>query len=644
MKLSFKNILPILLIFTLLILFAGCAVIPDDQPGYTPGTITGIIAAPCCTTSADPVTEPQGVSPEYWCYDCENTWSLQNGVEVILTYGEDEVATVFTNEDGEYTFTNVPPGKNYVITALCPDDDDDRPLVKDVALEVVEGETYDAKITDCVSTSLGLVVDFLVTYSELGPEDIVLDGVIAGKPNFWGFPRFKKLVLEVCRAEGECVNLNTDEDVQDALCKAAEEVGQIVIPDLDLGCTPGFTPGPGPGPTPAPCDGDIPPVIDQIEGVDQVLLNGSPVSSGSTLPPITVGTPIEFCVYATDPDNKLAQPLTYSISGSKDGNPFNLQMGTVNCVSGTPSAEEVGTYIVSVNVSDGCLTTPWGPITVAIEPVTYTVTYNGNTNTGGAVPVDANLYEEAASVTVLGNTGSLVKTGYTFEGWNTAANGGGTGYIAGSTLIMGTSNVTLYAQWLAIDYYVYYDGNGNDSGTAPVDAGNPYNVGDTITVLGEGDLAKSGGYIFVEWNTDDLGGGDAYDPGDIFSMPASDVTLYAQWECDPCSGWDADITVILWYYPLGTNAKNDPRIDVDGEITGPDCAEITEINIEFVLYNSGGHIKETVYKTLTSQINSFTINLDIDPASYNAGDNYELWIDLPECGLMMIKEGPVVEL
>jgi hypothetical protein len=252
MRLSFKNILPILLIFTLLILFAGCTTTPS--PGYTPGTITGIIAAPCCSTSADPVPDPCCIAPEYWCYYCENTWSLQDGVKVVLTYGEDEVATTTTNEDGEYIFTNVPPGKNYVITAFCPDYNDDRPLVKDVAFEVVEGETFDAKITDCVSTSLGLVVDFLVTYTELGPEEIVLDEVIAGNPNFWGFPRFKKLVLEVCRAEGECVNLNTDEDVQDALCDAAEEVGQIVIPDLELGCGPGYTPGEGEGEGEGECE------------------------------------------------------------------------------------------------------------------------------------------------------------------------------------------------------------------------------------------------------------------------------------------------------------------------------------------------------------------------------------------------------
>ena len=44
---------------------------------------------------------------------------------------------------------------------------------------------------------------------------------------------------------------------------------------------------------------------------------------------------------------------------------------------------------------------------------TNTVTYNGNGNTGGTVPVDASSpYLQGATVTVLGNTGTLVKTGY----------------------------------------------------------------------------------------------------------------------------------------------------------------------------------------------------------------------------------------
>jgi len=356
MKLSFKTILPILLIFTLLILFAGCFITPsDEQPGYTPGTITGIIAAPCCSTSADPVPDPCCIAPEYWCCYCENTWSLQDGVEVILTYGEDEIATVFTNEDGEYNFTNVPPGKNYVITALCPDYDDDRPLVKDVALEVVEGETYDAKITDCVSTSLGLVVDFLVSYTELGPEEIVLDEVIASIPNFIGFTKFKKLVEEVCRAEGECVNLNTDEDVQDALCKAAEEVGRIVLPDLDLGCEPGYTPGPPPT---DPCDGNVAPVITLVEYDDG---SGFIAVEPNDEIHVIVGQSYTIKVTATDDGTK--DPLTYS--GTVDGVPFGPNSS--NQIIVTPVEINLNGYSVSLSVYDGCDPTPWGPVKVIVD-------------------------------------------------------------------------------------------------------------------------------------------------------------------------------------------------------------------------------------------------------------------------------------
>lgn len=79
---------------------------------------------------------------------------------------------------------------------------------------------------------------------------------------------------------------------------------------------------------------------------------------------------------------------------------------------------------------------------------TYTVTYNGNTNTGGTAPVDAlSPYTSGSNVTVLGNTGSLVKTGYVFSVWNTAADGSGTSYAAGATLSSISANTVLYAQW-----------------------------------------------------------------------------------------------------------------------------------------------------------------------------------------------------
>ena len=81
-------------------------------------------------------------------------------------------------------------------------------------------------------------------------------------------------------------------------------------------------------------------------------------------------------------------------------------------------------------------------------PTTYTVTYDGNNKTSGSVPTDSNSpYEENDEVTVLGNTGSLARTGFTFNGWNTAADGSGIHYDADDTFTMGTSNVTLYAEW-----------------------------------------------------------------------------------------------------------------------------------------------------------------------------------------------------
>ena len=87
--------------------------------------------------------------------------------------------------------------------------------------------------------------------------------------------------------------------------------------------------------------------------------------------------------------------------------------------------------------------------------VPCTVTYNGNTNTGGTVPIDSNSpYQNGDTVTVLGNTGNLVKTGHTFAGWNTVAGGSGTPYTAGANFTIGT-NTILYAQWTP-------DGGGNE--------------------------------------------------------------------------------------------------------------------------------------------------------------------------------------
>ncbi len=103
---------------------------------------------------------------------------------------------------------------------------------------------------------------------------------------------------------------------------------------------------------------------------------------------------------------------------------------------------------------------------VRVFKVRNNVYYFGNTNTGGAVPVDTSIYNAGDTVTVLCNSGTLVRTNHTFEGWNTSADGSGTSYNYGDTFIMGNNDIIiLYAQWIP---FSFSGGDGSED--------NPYQI------------------------------------------------------------------------------------------------------------------------------------------------------------------------
>lgn len=82
---------------------------------------------------------------------------------------------------------------------------------------------------------------------------------------------------------------------------------------------------------------------------------------------------------------------------------------------------------------------------------------------------------------------------------------------------------------LVEEYTLTYDGNGNDGGSAPVDA-NTYRSTEPITILGVGTLTKEG-YSFVSWNTQADGLGALRIPG--LTMTISENTIiYATWDAD----------------------------------------------------------------------------------------------------------------
>ncbi|MDI4648581.1 InlB B-repeat-containing protein [Cohnella hashimotonis] len=173
-------------------------------------------------------------------------------------------------------------------------------------------------------------------------------------------------------------------------------------------------------------------------------------------------------------------------------------------------------------------------VTVAIP--TYSVIYRGNGNTGGKVPIDDYYYYEEEQAEVLGNPRALIRTGYTFAGWNTAADGTGTPYAEGDQATIGQEDLVLYAQWSKNPTYrVLYDGNGETDGTGPSDS-EEYEAGAAAIVMSNiGGFVKSG-YTFAGWNTEADGSGKPYAAGATLPMAAADVTLYAQWTLNPTYG------------------------------------------------------------------------------------------------------------
>jgi uncharacterized repeat protein (TIGR02543 family) len=82
-----------------------------------------------------------------------------------------------------------------------------------------------------------------------------------------------------------------------------------------------------------------------------------------------------------------------------------------------------------------------------------TVQYNGNGATGGSIPnpqyFGTYTGGTPTSVTISVNTGSLVKTGFTFNGWNTTTTSSVTPtYAVGATYNGSSGNLILYANWV----------------------------------------------------------------------------------------------------------------------------------------------------------------------------------------------------
>ena len=144
---------------------------------------------------------------------------------------------------------------------------------------------------------------------------------------------------------------------------------------------------------------------------------------------------------------------TLNISGTTYTGSCKTMFGktnTVTCVSAKTKTFKKGATATTATIKGGVRSsngswtgaTVTASATVSIPALTpATITFNAN---GGSGSVDAISTYVGVANTIPSN--SPTRTGYTFNGWNTASDGSGTAYATGST-ITPTGDVTLYAQW-----------------------------------------------------------------------------------------------------------------------------------------------------------------------------------------------------
>lgn len=211
-----------------------------------------------------------------------------------------------------------------------------------------------------------------------------------------------------------------------------------------------------------------------------------------------------------------------------------------------------GTVLKTETVNDGATPTPpsnptrtgytfsgWSPTVGAISANTtytaqftenkYTIAFNGNGNTGGSMSSMTNIgYDDSTTLTA----NAFTKTGYTFNGWNTKADGSGTSYAdkASVSKLSSTNGatVTLYAKWKANSYTIKFNANGGSGSMS--DLAMTYDTAKNLTV----NSFTRTGYDFLGWSTSSTATTATYsDKASVKNLTSTNngtVNLYAVWK------------------------------------------------------------------------------------------------------------------
>ena len=170
------------------------------------------------------------------------------------------------------------------------------------------------------------------------------------------------------------------------------------------------------------------------------------------------------------------------------------------------------------NQDDDILQNAWNN-----RPQQYSVVFNSNGGSGSMPVLETT---EIVGKTLTAN--SFARSGYVFDGWNTASDGTGSNFADGAALstVFGSTGVvvTLYAKWTPC-YTITFDSN---NGTGEV-AEQSFISGESHALIKNG-FTKTG-YGFRGWAFTKDADSALYSDEEVISVSSS-FTLYAVWSLD----------------------------------------------------------------------------------------------------------------
>lgn len=241
-------------------------------------------------------------------------------------------------------------------------------------------------------------------------------------------------------------------------------------------------------------------------------------------------------------------------------------------------------------------------------PITYSITYNGNGNTGGSTASQTKAYDAAIN---LQNNG-FTKTGYHFTGWNTASNGAGTSYSAGASY-NSNANLALYAQWAINSSTLKVNPNGgtwNNSTVAQTFTQN-YNTTKAIPV------PTRTGHTFTGWTRSGTNGSMSSLTGSAtYTFGASNGvtdTLTAEWKINNYTVTYIDVIDSQSGRELGRSTASKPyNSTVRGSDKGSSVADNAYYNGYYYVSDTSATVTTSgaiVYRIFKQRMNTIAGNI-----------------------------------